>query len=128
MAFVPTVIYSSKSLFVCDLTFTADTDVTSGNIAHGIKGGIGGSGVVPELAYFATGGATKATAAAQRLANLAVGSIDATNIVIDKVNAVGAGSAAPLARLVVARSAKSLDASRNAIVTAAVGGQLGADS
>lgn len=86
MAVTVTTILAGTSRFIADLESTADADVTSGNIAHGL-------GAAP-LSLFLT-----ALLVEFYLSEPALTTVDATNLVVTLANNVGAGVAGDQMRI-----------------------------
>lgn len=81
MAVTVTPVLAGVTTFIADVEATADADVTTGNIAHGL-------GVAP--AHLSVANLLQAAAA---LSAWALTTVNATNIVGTAANAVGSGAA-----------------------------------
>lgn len=116
-------VFVARDFAVIDVGYTLDGDL-GGTVPHGITGGLfGGAGAIPSV--WTGQPASPATAAARRLADIIVASVDAANIILDKVNAGGSGTATGNrhVRLYAVRSARQLSAQRTALI-GAVGGAM----
>ena len=82
MAVTVTIVLAGTSRFIADVTATADADVTTGNIPHGL-------GATPLSKYLTM---TQAFAAAA-YPGWCIITLDATNFTVDKANIVGSGVA-----------------------------------
>lgn len=83
-----TTVLAGVTTFIADVEATADADVTTGNIAHGL-------GAVPQLLTLCP--LLQAEAA---LSQWAITTADATNLVATAANAVGSGGAGNQVRLI----------------------------
>jgi len=90
MAVTVTPVFAGATRFIADVEATADGDLTSGNIAHGL-------GAVP-LSVFVT----PLQQAAGALSAWAATTLDATNVVLTKSGAAGSGVAGAQVRVEVA--------------------------
>lgn len=90
MAVTVTTILAGTSRFIADIAATADADLTTGNIPHGL-------GAIP-LSKYLTMVQTFAPAA---YPCWAVVTLDATNVVVDKQNIVNSGIAGDQVRVEV---------------------------
>lgn len=88
MAVTVTTVLAGKTIFIADIEATADADVSSGNIAHGL-------GAVP--LDFSIVNLQQAPAA---LSAWALTTKDATNLVLTASNAVGSGAAGAQVRII----------------------------
>jgi hypothetical protein len=88
MAVTSVVVRQTKTTFIADVTFSADADTVSGNIAHGL-------GIIPLKASFTPFGGAETI-----VAGLRINSVDATNCIVAKI-IVAAGSLGAVGRLVL---------------------------
>lgn len=87
MAVTVTTVLAGVAMFIADVEATADADVTTGNVAHGL-------GAAP--AHVTVTNLLQASAA---LSAWAVTTIDAVNLVGTASNAVGSGAAGDQVRI-----------------------------
>jgi len=90
MAVTVTTVLAGTSRFICDIAATADGDVTTGNIAHGL-------GATPLSKYLTMLQVFLITAAP----HWALTTLDATNAVCEKAATVGSGVAGDQVRMEV---------------------------
>lgn len=82
MAVTNTTVLAGTSTFIFDIAATADADVTTGNVAHGL-------GAIP----LDISGVQTLSQAIGALSAWAVTTVDITNVVCTKLATVGSGSA-----------------------------------
>ncbi len=88
MAVTNTTILAGTSTFIFSITATADADVTTGNVPHGL-------GAIP----LDISGVQLISQALTALSAWAVTTVDITNVVCTKLASVGSGNASPQFRV-----------------------------